>query len=260
MSDRRELDELSQRLLRSAASDRPTEEARRRTAMALGLTAPLPPSGAPAEGGAAGAGSNAALSAATQGGAGAAPLAAAASGLPAVPWVAKVVLGLALAAGASAPLWHVAVEAPSVEPSPLVPEPLTPPEVPAPVQVQAQAQAPEVPPTPPPPLPKVRRGARPAAPEPSTPPPTLAEETALLQRAHQAWSAKDLSAMDQALADYQRRCPKGRLSREAELLGLDRLWLAGDRPGFLAAAREFERRHPVPGLPPRLRAHLGGPP
>lgn len=262
MSDRRELDELSQRLLRSAAADRPTEEARRRTAVALGLAAPLPPPAAPSGGSAASAGSSAGIpaAAATSSGAAGAPLAAAASGLP---WVAKLVLGVALTAGATAPLWPsrdpepapAAVVAPASRP-PSVPAPLQPPPSAAPIEVPAATVAPEAPAK----TSNVRRAPRPKAPELLPEPATLAEETALLERAHRAWSAKDLPEMDQALADYRRRCPNGRLGREAELLGLDRLWIAGDQRAFEAAAQDFERRYPVPGLPPRLKAHVGGPP
>jgi hypothetical protein len=271
MSDRSELDELSQRLLRSAAVDRPSEEARRRTALALGLAAPLPPPAAPTASGAATSASNASIPAAAtanSAAAGAPVAAAAASGLPAVPWVAKVVLGLALTAGATAPLWPSSVPAPEpvaaravvTEPSPLAPA-ISEPEPPAPALEAPTSPVSPVVPVAPNKGSAPRRAPRPTPalerlPEPAT----LAEETGLLERAHRALSAQDLPAMDEALAEYRRRCPEGRLAREAELLGLDRLWLAGDRPAFEAAARAFEERHPVPGLPPRLRAHLGARP
>ena len=83
-------------------------------------------------------------------------------------------------------------------------------------------------------------------------PGTLLEEVRLLDTIRSALRAGELSAATRALADYERRFPRGELKNESSVLALDLLLAKGHEAPARARARELLRE---PGMQ-RYAAHL----
>jgi hypothetical protein len=66
------------------------------------------------------------------------------------------------------------------------------------------------------PAPAARRAQTPQT--PSTAPSTLSDEVTLVARMHELWRAGDLTGLDRAIADHQRRFPRGILAEERDAM------------------------------------------
>lgn len=288
MSDPKRLFEdggpLAQEILGSASVDRPSDAAKRRAAIALGIAAASAGTAVGAgsaaavsgNGGAAGAaavGGNGALAAAasTSAAASASATAVAAPALSAGAAVAKVgLLKVALAVGlAGSAAVGVGVAVPRMMTSPRVEAPET---VPAPAMNPARiitpvvSAAPEVSPEPPAPsaapetsatpelpralpqkklvLPKAEQPAPVNAPARETPRLDLAGEASLIERARTAIAAGEPHSALELLDAYAAAAPGGSLERESLQLRVDALLASHDREGALTVARRLVGRYP----------------
>jgi hypothetical protein len=248
MSDPRRLrdlqDGVGRRLLDAASEDRPSDEARKKAALALGIAAPIVPP-----------------SPASSAGSGVAPASSAAvpstiaqvvgTKIGAALWVPLAIAAVAGGGG----LWMIDRAAPAPVPmneAARIEEAPTP--EPAPIVEPAPIEAPsiEAPPFEAPPIEAPKR--RPKFVITAVP---LSREVDLLDAARA--ELKDGKTDGDALARYRAECPNGRLAPEAELIEIDRLLLAGDRDAAIRAAIAHRARH-GDRLPPRHRALLEAPP
>ena len=94
-----------------------------------------------------------------------------------------------------------------------------------------------------------------AAPAHALPP--LAEEARLLKQAQQALRAGQPQAALAALAEHQRRFPRGQLALERSAARVTALCALGRTPEALSAARAFLQQHPQSGLSQQVRASCG---
>ena len=266
-----EIGEIEVALLRSAQHDAPSDQAVRRTLMALGV------------GGAAVATSVAASSAvaAAKAGASLPPVAGSAGGAGVsllVKWVGIASVGALFAWGASSQLnpepapivaqvgVAVAAPAPDVEPEvtgapqaaqphadqPLTDQPLTDEEPPHPqdaVHSEAEplAAAPAAP-----------KAAVRAAPKAASKPASkgdLVGELAALEKARKAMADNPKAAL-KAIDDYQKQHKSGVMAQEAEVMRIESLAAAGKKARARAAAHAFLAKHPSSTAAQRVRSIL----
>lgn len=242
---------LAQEILGSAAVDRPSDEARRKAALALGIAA------------ASAAAATTASSAAAIGGKGALGATAAASPVaPAIGVAAaapglitKLALALAVAGGTvgvgvvaprllSAPPAVVEAQPPKL---PIAPAPEMAPAIQAPTPEIAEEPTPEKAETPPD-RPVLRAPLKEKAPPPKAESPhespkadlDLAGELGFIERAHAASQAGDPRAALSILDAYRQAAPHGQLLAEALKLRIEALELLHDQDGVRAAADELK--------------------
>jgi hypothetical protein len=87
--------------------------------------------------------------------------------------------------------------------------------------------------------------------------PPLAEEARLLKQAQQALRAGEPQAALTALAEHQRRFPRGQLTLERSAARVTALCALGRTPQALSAAEAFLQQHPQSGLSQQVRASCG---
>jgi len=243
MSERRllrshETDADERELLSAGETEQPSDEARRRTLLALGI-----PPGTSGPGG---------------GGAGAPQRGSRGSGKVAGPrkWP-LVALGAAILAGgiwAAIPRQVETARAPpgfaasSTEPLTLPQEPLAPTAiVPEPAEPAAGLTAPAPTTTTRAPLPSASSDEN----------ADLAAEVVALDRARQALDRGDATAALRALDDYQRRFPLGTMRPEATVVRIEALVRKGDAAGARRVADGFLATHPQSPHAQRIRFLVG---
>ena len=87
--------------------------------------------------------------------------------------------------------------------------------------------------------------------------PPLAEEARLLKQAQQALRAGQPQAALTALAEHQRRFPRGQLALERSAARVTALCALGRTPQAVSEARIFLQQHPQSGLSQQVRASCG---
>jgi hypothetical protein len=87
--------------------------------------------------------------------------------------------------------------------------------------------------------------------------PPLAEEARLLKQAQQALRAGQPQAALTALAEHQRRFPRGQLALERSAARVTALCALGRTPQALSEAQAFLQQHPQSGLSQQVRASCG---
>jgi hypothetical protein len=123
----------------------------------------------------------------------------------------------------------------------------------------ADAQ-PETVPAPPPPEPPAKPDDTPGPAKGAAvahAPPPLAEEARLLKLAQQALRAGQPQAALTALAEHQRRFPRGQLALERNAARVTALCALGRTPQAQSEARAFLQQHPQSGLSQQVRASCG---
>jgi hypothetical protein len=91
----------------------------------------------------------------------------------------------------------------------------------------------------------------------STPPSTLGDEIARLDRGRTALGAGDAPHAVQLVDDYERRWPRGAFLQEAEMLRIEALVREGERDAASGAADRFLVAYPASPHLARLRALTG---
>ncbi len=122
------------------------------------------------------------------------------------------------------------------------PAPEARPAVVAAAPARIDAPAPRIEPAPPTPAPLVDLSPRPA---PASPRPGLAEEVALIDRAHAQLAADDAAAALVTLAGHARRFPAGALADAREAARCDALCRVGDAAAAEAVASQLLASHPT---------------
>ena len=245
VGDPHDLEELERALLVAARSGAPREGRERAFAVASGLLA-----GSAANAGAAAGGAGKAASVLT------------------AKWVSIVGIGAIAATGATfVARSRIDVPAPQSAAAPSAPSALSP----SPVRAPAVRRDPEPSPSAPAePAPAETASASAIAPAAvavtSLPRPTvsstgsLAEELGTLERARAFLAAEQPAMALQVLDAYARQFPHGAMGSEADVLRVEALFKAGDRPAAERAAGGFLRDHPGSPYASRVRSLLGANP
>jgi len=230
--------EAERELLRAWAGVRPSDDARKKTLVALGMAATGAAVGA--TGLAAGAGKIA--------GASIAPKATALGAATLLKWVA---LGVAVAGAAATTVVYVGHDdaAPMVAATALAPQVAASAALPAAPPVSVPASASGAAPPPPPAIATV-------APAPSKAD-SLADQVAALDRARAALRSGDFASAVRLVDRYEAEYPRGAFTQEAEAVRVDALFRSGNRAAAESAARRFLAAYPSSPHAPRMRALLG---